>query len=51
VGEIGSFLAQITGVNWFNSLGESVTIVTGLIFVFCVMAFRRGLVGIFTKKQ
>jgi len=51
VGEIGNFLAQITGVTWFNSLGESVTIVTGLIFVFCVMAFRRGLVGIFTKKQ
>ena len=50
VGEIGNFLAQITGVAWFNSLGESVTIVTGLIFVFCVMAFRRGLVGIFTKK-
>ena len=51
VGEIGDFLAHITGVAWFNSLGESVTIVTGLIFVFCVMAFRRGLVGIFIKKQ
>ncbi len=50
VGEIGIFLAQITGVSWFNSLGESVTIVTGLIFVLCVMAFRRGLVGIFIKK-
>ena len=50
VGEIGNFLSEITGVAWFNSLGESVTIVTGLIFIFCVMAFRRGLVGIFTKK-
>jgi branched-chain amino acid transport system permease protein len=50
VGEIGNFLAEITGIAWFNSLGESVTIVTGLIFIFCVMAFRRGLVGIFTKK-
>lgn len=50
VGEIGTFLAQITGVSWFNSLGESVTIVTGLIFALCVMAFRRGLVGIFIKK-
>lgn len=50
VGEIGAFLAQITGVSWFSSLGESVTIVTGLIFVICVMAFRRGLVGIFIKK-
>jgi branched-chain amino acid transport system permease protein len=50
VGEIGNFLAEITSIAWFNSLGESVTIVTGLIFIFCVMAFRRGLVGIFTKK-
>ena len=50
VGEIGTFMAQITGVSWFNSLGESVTIVTGLIFILCVMAFRRGLVGIFIKK-
>jgi len=51
VGEIGGYLAQITGVAWFSSLGESVTIVTGLIFVFCVMTFRRGLVGVFTKKS
>jgi branched-chain amino acid transport system permease protein len=51
VGEIGSFLSQATGFAWFNSLGESVTIVTGLIFVFCVMAFRRGLVGIFIKGK
>jgi branched-chain amino acid transport system permease protein len=26
-------------------LGESVTIVTGLIFVICVLLFRRGIVG------
>ena len=50
VGEIGAFLSQVTGISWFNSLGESVTIVTGLIFVLCVMAFRHGLVGIFIKK-
>ncbi len=34
-----------TGVQWFNSLGESATIVTGLIFIACVLAFRRGIVG------
>lgn len=51
VGEIGSYLTQLTGIAWFSSLGESVTIVTGLIFVFCVMAFRRGLVGVFIKKS
>jgi branched-chain amino acid transport system permease protein len=51
VGEIGAYLTQLTGIAWFNSLGESVTIVTGLIFIICVMAFRRGLVGVFTKKN
>jgi branched-chain amino acid transport system permease protein len=45
VGDIGMFLGRVTGIDWFNGLGESVTVVTGLIFVICVMAFRRGLVG------
>jgi branched-chain amino acid transport system permease protein len=43
--EIGSFLASATGISWFNTLGDSVTIVTGLIFIVCVLAFRRGIVG------
>lgn len=47
VGDIGSFLGRATGIEWFNGLGEAVTIVTGLIFVICVMAFRRGIVGEF----
>jgi branched-chain amino acid transport system permease protein len=45
LGDIGGGLARFTGVTWFNSLGESVTIVTGLIFIACVLAFRRGIVG------
>jgi branched-chain amino acid transport system permease protein len=45
LGDIGGALASWTGVEWFNSLGESVTIVTGLIFIACVLAFRRGIVG------
>lgn len=45
LGDIGTGIARITGVDWFNSLGESVTIVTGLIFIACVLAFRRGIVG------
>ncbi|HEU0229432.1 MAG TPA: branched-chain amino acid ABC transporter permease, partial [Burkholderiaceae bacterium] len=45
VGEFGRFMAHATGLQWFQSLGESVTIVIGLIFVICVMAFRRGIVG------
>jgi len=45
IGELGHLLASITRVEWFNTLGESVTIVTGLIFVVCVLAFRRGIMG------
>jgi len=45
MGEIGVLLQNITGVEWFANLGESVTIVTGLIFVVCVLMFRRGIAG------
>lgn len=45
IGDFGSFMAKLTGVEWFSTLGESVTIVTGLIFVICVLAFRRGIMG------
>ncbi len=45
LGDIGQLLASTTGVAWFSSLGESVTIVIGLIFILCVLAFRRGIVG------
>ena len=45
VGDIGMFLGRVTGIEWFNGLGEAVTVVIGLIFVVCVMSFRRGIVG------
>lgn len=45
IGDLGNFLAHATGVEWFSTLGESVTIVTGLIFVLCVLLFRRGIMG------
>jgi len=45
IGELGNLLARITSIDWFNTLGESVTMVTGLIFVICVLAFRRGIMG------
>ncbi len=47
VGDFGTFMANATGVPWFQRLGESVTIVIGLIFVICVLAFRRGVIGEF----
>lgn len=45
LGEIGHFLAAVSGIEWFNNLGESVTMVIGFIFVVCVLAFRRGIMG------
>ena len=45
IGDLGTLLAKLTTIDWFNTLGESVTIVTGLIFVVCVLAFRRGIMG------
>ena len=45
IGELGDLLANLSGIEWFHTLGESVTIVTGLIFVVCVLAFRRGIMG------
>ncbi|CAN7489199.1 branched-chain amino acid ABC transporter permease [Acidovorax sp. LjRoot129] len=45
IGEFGNLLAALTSVEWFRTLGESVTMVTGLIFVICVLAFRRGIMG------
>jgi len=51
LGDLGSALAEATHVEWFASLGESVGIVTGLIFVTCVLLFRRGVVGEITAAR
>ncbi|QDZ29829.1 branched-chain amino acid ABC transporter permease [Noviherbaspirillum sp. UKPF54] len=45
LGELGNWLATLTSVEWFRSIGDSVTIVTGFIFIVCVLLFRRGIVG------
>lgn len=45
LGELGVWLARVTNIEWFSTIGDSVTIVTGLIFIICVLAFRRGIVG------
>jgi branched-chain amino acid transport system permease protein len=45
LGDFGSWMAAITNIEWFQAIGESVTIVTGFIFIVCVLAFRRGIVG------
>ena len=45
LGDLGGWLADTTGVAWFAGIGESVTIVTGFIFILCVLTFRRGIAG------
>ncbi|HZW13633.1 MAG TPA: branched-chain amino acid ABC transporter permease, partial [Noviherbaspirillum sp.] len=45
LGDFGNWMAALTNIEWFRSIGESVTIVTGFIFIVCVLAFRRGIVG------
>ncbi|KQP12362.1 branched-chain amino acid ABC transporter permease [Pseudorhodoferax sp. Leaf265] len=55
LGEVGSWLHAATSVEWFAKLGESVTMVTGLIFIVCVLTFRRGIMGeiihAFTRRR
>lgn len=43
--DLGSGLAKLTNIGWFSSLGDSVGMATGVIFVVCVLLFRRGIVG------
>ena len=45
LGDLGSYLSAVTGIEWFNVLGESVPMVTGAIFILCVLLFRKGMVG------
>ncbi len=50
LGDVGGWLAERTGLAWFGTLGESVGMVTGLIFIVCVLLFRRGIVGEIASK-
>ena len=45
LGELGTFLARSSGIEWFSSIGESVNMVVGFIFIVCVLLLRRGIVG------
>jgi len=44
-GPVAGALVIITLENYLAPFGQWVTIITGLIFVVCVLAFRRGIVG------
>nr|WP_050977617.1 branched-chain amino acid ABC transporter permease [Herbaspirillum lusitanum] len=41
LGDIGNWLASVTHIEWFNTLGDSVTIVTGFIFIVSCSLLRR----------
>ncbi|HET6756956.1 MAG TPA: branched-chain amino acid ABC transporter permease, partial [Burkholderiales bacterium] len=52
LGGLGTVFGPIAGAaivvglqNYAAGLGEWVTVITGVIFVICVLAFRRGIVG------
>lgn len=45
LGDIGAWLAHTTGIEVLSKIGEQSTIATGLIFIVCVLTFRRGIVG------
>jgi branched-chain amino acid transport system permease protein len=52
VGGLGTVFGPVAGAaviigmqNYLASFGEWVTVIQGVIFVFCVLLFRRGVVG------
>ncbi|MBV9079029.1 MAG: branched-chain amino acid ABC transporter permease, partial [Methylobacteriaceae bacterium] len=57
VGGLGTVFGPIVGAgvivameNYLATLGAWVTVVQGCVFVFCVLMFREGLVGIVAKR-
>jgi len=53
VGGLGTILGPVVGAflltamqHYLAQLGSWVTVVQGVIFVFCVLVFRRGIVGV-----
>jgi len=41
---VGAFIV-VSMQNYLAQFGESVTVIQGVVFVACVLAFRRGIVG------
>jgi branched-chain amino acid transport system permease protein len=51
LGQFGSLLSQLSGWEGFTVLGQSVTTAMGVMFIFCVLAFRRGIMGLRADKR
>lgn len=45
LGELGAWLSRLTGFDVFHAIGDATSTVLGLIFMVCVLAFRKGIVG------
>jgi branched-chain amino acid transport system permease protein len=48
--DTGLALSRLTGIEAFSLLGQLGSVVTGLIFILCVLIFRRGIVGEITAR-
>ena len=45
LGEIGGWLGDVTGIAWLRTIGDSVTVTTGLLFIIVVLFMRNGIAG------
>lgn len=50
IGDLGSYLSKLTGIGYFESFGQTVSLITGIIFVLSVLAFRKGIVGVLQER-
>lgn len=51
LGEIGAALPALTDVDWFLTLGDSVTVVTAALFLLTVLFLRHGLAGALASRE
>ncbi|OUM02619.1 branched-chain amino acid ABC transporter permease [Variovorax sp. JS1663] len=45
LGDIGAWIGDLTGIAWFRTLNDSVTVAMGLLFIVVVLFMRNGLAG------
>ena len=45
LGDVGAWIGDVTGITWFRTLGDSVTVTTGVLFIVVVLFMRNGIAG------
>lgn len=45
LGDLGAWLASLSGIGWLGTIGDSSTLVTGLLFIIVVLFMREGISG------